>query len=51
MTTHIPSLTLPDAVFNNLPGSILLPVALGTAVGFGTRRTDTPPFPSQAPFP
>ncbi|KAK4148947.1 hypothetical protein C8A00DRAFT_38462, partial [Chaetomidium leptoderma] len=37
MTTYIPSLTLPEAIFNNLPGSVLLPVALGTAVGFGTR--------------
>lgn len=38
MTTYIPSLTLPEAVFNNLPASVLLPVALGTAVGFSTRR-------------
>ncbi|KAK4240954.1 TspO/MBR family-domain-containing protein [Achaetomium macrosporum] len=36
-TTYIPSLTLLEAVFNNLPGSILLSVALGTAVGFSTR--------------
>ncbi|KAK4039283.1 TspO/MBR family-domain-containing protein [Parachaetomium inaequale] len=38
MTTYIPSLTLPEAVFNNLPGSVLLPIALGSAVGYSTRR-------------
>ncbi|KAK4128720.1 TspO/MBR-related protein [Parathielavia appendiculata] len=37
MTTYIPSLTIPEAVFNNLPASVLLPIALGTAVGFSTR--------------
>ncbi|KAL2184142.1 hypothetical protein L209DRAFT_484489 [Thermothelomyces heterothallicus CBS 203.75] len=37
MTTYIPSLTLPDAVFNNVPASILLPIALGSAVGYATR--------------
>jgi benzodiazapine receptor len=38
MTTYIPLLTLPDAVFRHPAASILLPIALGTAVGFGTRR-------------
>ncbi|KAL2172061.1 hypothetical protein VTG60DRAFT_431 [Thermothelomyces hinnuleus] len=37
MTTYIPSLTLPDAVFNNVPASIVLPIALGSAVGYATR--------------
>lgn len=45
MTTYIPSLTLPEAVFNSLPGSILLPITLGTAVGFSTRRR---PFPNMS---
>lgn len=39
MTTYIPSLTLPDVVFNNLSGSVLLPIALGSAVGYSTKRT------------
>ncbi|KAK3310010.1 TspO/MBR family-domain-containing protein [Chaetomium strumarium] len=50
MTTYIPSLTLPEAVFNNLPGSILLPVVLGTAVGFSTRRTSPRHDLTTAPF-
>ncbi|KAK4105562.1 TspO/MBR-related protein [Parathielavia hyrcaniae] len=37
MTTYIPSLTMPEAVFNSLPTSVLLPIALGTAVGFSTK--------------
>jgi len=37
MTTYIPSLTLPEAIFGSLPGSILLPIALGSAVGYSTR--------------
>ncbi|KAL2145936.1 hypothetical protein VTI28DRAFT_5810 [Corynascus sepedonium] len=37
MTTYIPSLTLPDVVFNNLSGSVLLPIALGSAVGYSTK--------------
>jgi benzodiazapine receptor len=41
MTTYIPSLTLPEAVFNSLPGSILLPITLGTAVGFSTKPDKT----------
>lgn len=41
MTTYIPQLTLPEAIFNSLPASILLPIALGTAVGYGTRPKDS----------
>ncbi|UNI21070.1 hypothetical protein JDV02_007091 [Purpureocillium takamizusanense] len=43
MTTFIPSITIPEAVFLNPAASVLLPVALGTAVGFGTRREQQPP--------
>lgn len=45
MTSYIPSLTLPSAVFANPAASILLPVALGTAVGFTLRRKS--PYPSK----
>lgn len=38
MTTLLYHLALPDAVFSNPAASILLPVALGTAVGYSTRR-------------
>lgn len=38
MTTFIPSLTLPAAAFANPTASILLPIALGTTVGFAVRR-------------
>jgi benzodiazapine receptor len=38
MTTYIPAITIPSAVFLNPAASILLPIGLGTAVGFGTRR-------------
>ncbi len=48
MTTYIPSVTLPDSVFTNLPASVLLPIALGTAVGFGTRRLSHPSLPYQS---
>ncbi|KAL7900027.1 TspO/MBR family domain-containing protein [Trichoderma sp. SZMC 28014] len=37
MTTYIPALTIPSNVFLNPASSILLPIALGTSVGFGTR--------------
>jgi benzodiazapine receptor len=47
MTTYIPALTLPEAVFNNLPASVLLPIALGSAVGYATRRTFLCPSISQ----
>ncbi|KAK3172705.1 hypothetical protein OEA41_006029 [Lepraria neglecta] len=41
MTTHIPSLTLPGQVFASPASSILLPIALGTSVGFFTRPRET----------
>ncbi|OHE95802.1 TspO/MBR family protein [Colletotrichum orchidophilum] len=41
MTTFIPALTLPHQVFENAAASILLPIALGTAVGFSSRPKDT----------
>ncbi|KFY21794.1 hypothetical protein V493_07100 [Pseudogymnoascus sp. VKM F-4281 (FW-2241)] len=37
MTTYIPSLTIPAGILLNPATSILLPVALGTAVGFSSR--------------
>ena len=39
MTTYVPSLTLPGQLFTNPAASILLPVALGTGIGFFVRRT------------
>ncbi|TFA98511.1 hypothetical protein CCMA1212_009723 [Trichoderma ghanense] len=41
MTTYIPAITLPHSVFLNPAASILLPIGLGTAVGFGTRPSKT----------
>jgi len=41
MTTFIPSITLPAAVFANPVASVLLPIALGTAVGFSVRPKET----------
>ncbi|KAL7789429.1 TspO/MBR family domain-containing protein [Trichoderma ceciliae] len=41
MTTYIHAITIPSAVFQNPASSILLPIALGTAVGFGTRPSKT----------
>ena len=41
MTTYIPNLTLPSIFFNNPAAAILLPITLGTAVGFSTRPRDT----------
>ncbi|KAG5932042.1 hypothetical protein E4U53_001512 [Claviceps sorghi] len=41
MTTYMPSLTLPSAVFEHPAASILLPVALGTAIGYSTRPKET----------
>ncbi|OAA73504.1 translocator protein [Cordyceps fumosorosea ARSEF 2679] len=38
MTTYIPSLTLPIAALQHAPTSILLPIALGTAIGYSTKR-------------
>lgn len=45
MTTYIPALTIPYPVFANPAVSILLPVTLGTAVGYSTRR-EFPFYPS-----
>lgn len=42
MTTYIPALTIPHGVFANPAASILLPIGLGTAVGYSTRRKYTP---------
>lgn len=39
MTTYIPSLTLPGQLFEQPALSILLPVALGTSIGFIVSRT------------
>ncbi|KAK0748124.1 TspO/MBR family-domain-containing protein [Apiosordaria backusii] len=41
MTTYIPQLTLPESVFSSLPASILLPITLGSAVGWSTRLPRT----------
>ncbi|KAG9242231.1 TspO/MBR family-domain-containing protein [Calycina marina] len=41
MTTFIPSLTLPAAIFASPAASILFPVVLGTAVGFSVRPKET----------
>lgn len=38
MTTYIPSITLPEAIFANPAASILLPVALGLGVGYSVSR-------------
>jgi len=41
MTSFIPSITLPAAIFANPAASILFPIALGTAVGFSVRPKET----------
>jgi len=41
MTTYIPALTLPSQVFANPAVSILLPVAIGGAVGYATAPKHT----------
>jgi len=41
MTTYIPSLTLPAQIFEQPAASILLPVALGTGIGFAVRPKET----------
>ncbi|KAI9759175.1 MAG: hypothetical protein M4579_002548 [Chaenotheca gracillima] len=41
MTTHIPSLTFPGALFAQPAASILLPIALGTGVGFSVSPANT----------
>lgn len=38
MTTYIPSLTIPGFIFDSPAAAILLPVALGNAIGYLTRR-------------
>lgn len=38
MTTYIPSITIPGYVFAQPAASILLPVVLGTSIGFAIRR-------------
>jgi benzodiazapine receptor len=45
MTTYIPSITIPTQVFLNPAASILLPIALGTAVGYSTRRRQISSIP------
>lgn len=39
MTTYIPSMTLPSTIFEQPALAILLPVVLGTGIGFGVRPT------------
>lgn len=51
MTTFIPSLTLPAALFANPAASILFPIALGTAVGFSVRRMFAPAIPTNYTLP
>ncbi|KAK4981875.1 hypothetical protein LTR66_009636 [Elasticomyces elasticus] len=41
MTTYIPSVTLPGFLFEQPAAAILLPVALGTGVGFSVRPSET----------
>ncbi|MCJ1397363.1 hypothetical protein MMC11_000556 [Xylographa trunciseda] len=41
MTSYIPSITLPSQVFAQPAASILLPIVLGTGVGFAIRPVDT----------
>ncbi|KAL6869241.1 hypothetical protein ACO1O0_000565 [Amphichorda felina] len=41
MTTYMPSITIPQAVFLHPAASVALPIALGTAVGYSTRLLDT----------
>lgn len=48
MTTFIPALTIPYPVLANPAASILLPISLGTAVGYSTRRESLYP---QSPLP
>jgi hypothetical protein len=52
MTTYIPSLTFPEHIFTNLPVSVLLPIGLGSAVGYATKRMYLPIYqsPLKTPF-
>lgn len=38
MTSFLYHIAIPEAVFASPAASILLPIALGTAVGYSTRR-------------
>ena len=46
MTTYIPSLTLPPFIFEQPAVSVLVPVVLGTAVGFSMQREPSPALDS-----
>ncbi|KAL2271295.1 hypothetical protein VTJ83DRAFT_666 [Remersonia thermophila] len=37
MTTYIPSLTLSDGILTNLAASVLLPIGLGSVIGYATK--------------
>ncbi|KAK6843451.1 TspO/MBR-related protein [Apiospora arundinis] len=41
MTTYIPQITIPNQVFSNAAASVLLPIALGTGVGFSITPSKT----------
>lgn len=41
MTTYIPHLTLPAALFHNAAASILLPVVAGASIGYAVRPKET----------
>jgi translocator protein len=38
MATYVPAITIPAKVFNTPAASILLPITLGSAVGWSVRR-------------
>jgi hypothetical protein len=38
MTAYIPSITLPAFIFERPAAAILLPLTLGNAIGYSTRR-------------
>lgn len=44
MTSYIPSLTLPAQLFAEPALSILLPIALGSGIGYAVSRMLTPPL-------
>jgi hypothetical protein len=44
MTSYIPSITLPGQIFAQPAASILLPIALGTGIGFAVSRRFSTPF-------
>lgn len=41
MTSYIPSLTLPNIIFEQPAASILLPVLAGAAIGYSSRPKET----------